>query len=83
MCCISFEAVVSLAIFMHYTHAMYLASSADGSPGDGSNLDDIIASVKDLEITPERIREFLPKVNWDQLASLYLKGRSGAECETR
>ncbi|XP_017973755.1 PREDICTED: myb-like protein L [Theobroma cacao] len=58
-------------------------SSADGSSGDGSNLDDIIATVKDLEITPERIREFLPKVNWDQLASMYVKGRSGAECETR
>ncbi|XVF53813.1 hypothetical protein PTKIN_Ptkin05aG0129100 [Pterospermum kingtungense] len=58
-------------------------SSADGSPGDGSNLDDVIATVKDLEITPVRIREFLPKVNWDQLASLYVKGRSGAECETR
>ncbi|XP_021292351.1 uncharacterized protein LOC110422670 isoform X2 [Herrania umbratica] len=58
-------------------------SGADGSSGDGSNLDDIIATVKDLEITPERIREFLPKVNWDQLASMYVKGRSGAECETR
>ncbi|XWS50801.1 hypothetical protein CRYUN_Cryun12cG0119900 [Craigia yunnanensis] len=58
-------------------------SSSDGSSGDGSNLDNIIATVKDLEITPERIRGFLPKVNWDQLASLYVKGRSGAECETR
>ncbi|XVF12614.1 hypothetical protein REPUB_Repub08aG0134200 [Reevesia pubescens] len=57
--------------------------SSDGPSGDGRNLDDIIATVKDLEITPERIREFLPNVNWDQLASLYVKGRSGAECETR
>ncbi|XP_022738805.1 uncharacterized protein LOC111291381 isoform X2 [Durio zibethinus] len=56
--------------------------SSDGSSGDGSNLDNIIATVKDLEITPEMIREFLPKVNWDQLASLYIKGRSAAECES-
>ncbi|TYH98359.1 hypothetical protein ES332_A12G304700v1 [Gossypium tomentosum] len=58
-------------------------STSDGSPQDGNNLDGIIATVKDLEITPERIREFLPKVDWNQLASFYVKGRSGAECETR
>lgn len=29
------------------------------------------------------IREFLPKVNWDQVASMYVQGRSGAECEAR
>ncbi|OMO70040.1 hypothetical protein CCACVL1_19130, partial [Corchorus capsularis] len=58
-------------------------SSSDVSYEDGRYLDNIIATVKDLEITPQRMREFLPKVNWDQLASLYVKGRSGAECETR
>ncbi|KAK8569436.1 hypothetical protein V6N13_046491 [Hibiscus sabdariffa] len=58
-------------------------SILDGSPQDGNNLDSIIATVKDLEITPERIREFLPNVDWNQLASLYVKGRSGPECETR
>ncbi|KAK8267315.1 hypothetical protein V6Z11_D12G301200 [Gossypium hirsutum] len=58
-------------------------STSDGSPQDGNNLDGIIATVKDLEITPERIREFLPKVDWNQLASFYVKGRCGAECETR
>ncbi|XVE58834.1 hypothetical protein DITRI_Ditri04bG0200700 [Diplodiscus trichospermus] len=58
-------------------------SSSDGTSGDGSNLDDLIEAVKDLEITPETIREFRPNVNWDQLASLYVKDRSGAECETR
>ncbi|KAK8324543.1 hypothetical protein V6Z11_A12G309400 [Gossypium hirsutum] len=58
-------------------------STSDGSPQDGNNLDGIIATVKDLEITPERIREFLPKVDWNQLASFYVKGHSGAECETR
>lgn len=40
-------------------------------------------SIKDLKITPENIREFLPKVNWEQLASMYVMGRSGAECEAR
>ncbi|XVE63992.1 hypothetical protein DITRI_Ditri07aG0065100 [Diplodiscus trichospermus] len=58
-------------------------SSSDGFSGDGSNLDEIIAKIKDLEITPEKIREFLPKVSWDHLASLYIKCRSGAECESR
>nr|KYP65518.1 Myb-like protein L [Cajanus cajan] len=51
--------------------------------GDANDMDNIIASVKDLEITPERIREFIPKVNWDQLASMYVAGRTGAECESR
>jgi myb proto-oncogene protein len=46
-------------------------------------LDSILASIRDLEITPEKIREFLPRVNWDQLASSYVAGRSGAECEAR
>jgi len=46
-------------------------------------MDSLILSVKDLEITPERIREFLPKVNWDRLASMYVAGRTGAECESR
>jgi len=46
-------------------------------------MDSIIASVKDLEITPERIRKFLPKVNWDLIASMYVGGHTGAECESR
>ncbi|GLT63532.1 hypothetical protein SLA2020_360910 [Shorea laevis] len=58
-------------------------SGSEGSWRDGSNLDDILASIKDLEITPERIREFLPEVNWDQLALMYAPGHSGAECEAR
>jgi len=46
-------------------------------------MDNLIESVKGLEITPARIREFLPKVNWDRLASMYATGRTGAECESR
>jgi len=42
-----------------------------------------MASVKDLEVTPERIRNFLPKVNWDLIASMYVGGHTGAECESR
>ncbi|KAL2321132.1 hypothetical protein Fmac_030101 [Flemingia macrophylla] len=56
--------------------------SLEGSFGDANDMDNIIASVKDLEITPERIREFLPKVNWDQLASMHVAGRTAAECES-
>lgn len=51
--------------------------------GQANDMDNIIASVKDLEVTPERIRKFLPKVNWDLIASMYVGGRTGAECESR
>ncbi|PIN22504.1 hypothetical protein CDL12_04778 [Handroanthus impetiginosus] len=59
-----------------------LLSEADGSY-DSSNVDSIIVSIKDLDITPEKIRSFLPKVNWEQLASMYVPSRSGAECQAR
>ncbi|XP_042375358.1 uncharacterized protein LOC121969347 isoform X2 [Zingiber officinale] len=36
-----------------------------------------------LEFTPEMCRSFIPMVNWDRLASMYILGRSGAECEAR
>ncbi|XP_038905717.1 uncharacterized protein LOC120091681 isoform X2 [Benincasa hispida] len=58
-------------------------SGLQGFSADSDDLDNILASIKDLDITPEKIREFLPKVNWDKLASMYLHGRSGAECEAR
>nr|GEV48089.1 myb domain protein 4r1 [Tanacetum cinerariifolium] len=50
---------------------------------NSSNLDRMITRIKKREITPEEIRSFLPKVNWEQLASMYLTGRSGPECESR
>lgn len=62
---------------------MVFSSGLQGLSADSDDLDNIFASIKDLDITPERIREFLPKVNWDKLASFYLGGRSGAECEAR
>ncbi|KAH9802086.1 Myb domain-containing protein 4r1 [Citrus sinensis] len=58
-------------------------SVPEGSATDTNSLDSILASIKDLEVTPEMIRDFLPKVNWDQVASMYVQGRSGAECEAR
>ncbi|KAF9591758.1 hypothetical protein IFM89_007088 [Coptis chinensis] len=53
------------------------------SAGDSSTLDNMIASITDLEFPPENVRSFLPKVDWERLASLYVVGRSGAECEAR
>ncbi|XP_071901780.1 uncharacterized protein [Coffea arabica] len=60
-----------------------LLSDGDGSFDDSDNLDSIVASIRDLDITPDKMRQFLPKVNWDELASMYLPGRSGAECQAR
>ncbi|XP_056859065.1 uncharacterized protein LOC108839435 isoform X2 [Raphanus sativus] len=48
--------------------------------GCSDDIDTILESVSNLEITPEMIRQFLPKVNWDQLD---IKNRSAAECEAR
>lgn len=62
---------------------IYLLHSSECLPGDANDMDNLIESVKGLEITPARIREFLPKVNWDRLASMYATGRTGAECESR
>ncbi|KAH6795019.1 hypothetical protein C2S52_005496 [Perilla frutescens var. hirtella] len=57
-------------------------SEADGSY-DSSNVDSIMKSIKDLDITPERMRSFSPKVNWEQLAAMYVPGHTGAECQAR
>lgn len=51
--------------------------------GDSNEFDNMIVSIRDHDITSENIRSFLPKVNWEQLASMYVMGRSGAECESR
>ncbi|XP_064982257.1 uncharacterized protein LOC135582744 isoform X1 [Musa acuminata AAA Group] len=40
-------------------------------------------TLSDLEFTPEKIRSFMPLVNWNRLASMYVMGRSGTECEAR
>nr|GLL37599.1 uncharacterized protein LOC109172334 isoform X1 [Ipomoea trifida] len=58
-------------------------SDMNGSFGDMTNIDSNILSIRDLDITPEMMRLFLPKVNWDCLASMYVPRHSGAECQTR
>ncbi|KAK4750999.1 hypothetical protein SAY87_004481 [Trapa incisa] len=50
--------------------------------GDANTFEHVLSSIRDIEISPEEIREFLPRVNWDQLAE-HVPGRSGAECEAR
>ncbi|KAI3921949.1 hypothetical protein MKX01_005638 [Papaver californicum] len=64
---------------------MLLQESIEGfsTSGDSNDLDDIMASIADFEVTPENVRTFLPKVDWERLASTYVTGRSGAECEQR
>lgn len=64
---------------------MYRTSfySSEGLRGNAVDMDNIIASIEDLEVTPEMIRNFLPKVNWDLIASMYVGGHTGSECESR
>ncbi|XP_010506400.1 PREDICTED: snRNA-activating protein complex subunit 4-like isoform X2 [Camelina sativa] len=57
--------------------AIEQSSDLEGSTYD---IDAINESIRNLEITPEMIRQFLPKINWD---SLDIKDRSAAECEAR
>ncbi|KAG7577688.1 Homeobox-like domain superfamily [Arabidopsis thaliana x Arabidopsis arenosa] len=57
--------------------AIEQSSDLEGSTYD---IDTINESIGNLEITPEMIRQFLPKINWD---SLDIKDRSAAECEAR
>ncbi|MCD7446665.1 Myb-like DNA-binding domain protein [Datura stramonium] len=52
-------------------------SDGDGCSRKSGDLDGLIGSIRDHVITPETMRLFLPKVNWDQVASMYLSGRSG------
>ncbi|KAL1804794.1 hypothetical protein ACET3Z_027862 [Daucus carota] len=64
---------------------MLLQKTYENAEGfsDSNEFDSIVASISDHDITDENLNEFLPKVNWEQLASMYTKGRSGAECEAR
>ncbi|CAN1265596.1 Myb-like protein L [Linum perenne] len=57
--------------------------SCSGHDGDSDELDRRIKAVSDLEITPEIMKQFLPKVDWNELASRNLEGRSGPECQAR
>ncbi|CAH8277254.1 unnamed protein product [Arabidopsis lyrata] len=59
------------------SEAIEQSSDWEGSTYD---IDTINESIGNLEITPEMIRQFLRKINWD---SLDIKDRSSAECEAR
>ncbi|XP_065011851.1 uncharacterized protein LOC103989572 [Musa acuminata AAA Group] len=61
-------------------NSMNMESDAEGITD--SNLMSAI-TLSDPEFTPEKIRSFIPLVNWNRLASMYAMGRAGAECEAR
>ena len=67
----------------HIPDPISFGSGSERSFEDPNDFDNIMGSITDLEIPPENIRLFLPKVNWEQLASMYVTGRSAAECEAR
>ncbi|KAK9929564.1 hypothetical protein M0R45_026658 [Rubus argutus] len=63
---------------------MVLQSSySEIQDSNNDDIDKILCSIKDVEITPYSLREFLPKVNWQQLAAMYVPSRSGEECKAR
>ncbi|VFQ95987.1 unnamed protein product [Cuscuta campestris] len=66
-----------------FRRSIDLRSDMYESSGDLTDIDNNISSIKDLDITPEMMRLFLPKVNWDRLASMYIPKRTGLECQTR
>ncbi|XP_021743388.1 uncharacterized protein LOC110709474 [Chenopodium quinoa] len=58
------------------------AISAIEESGFDNGVDGMISSIKKLEITPEIIQDFVGKVDWNQLASMFPR-RSREECEAR
>uniref|UniRef100_A0A803MXY1 Uncharacterized protein n=1 Tax=Chenopodium quinoa TaxID=63459 RepID=A0A803MXY1_CHEQI len=58
------------------------AVSAIEESGFDNGVDGMISSIKKLEITPEIIQDFVGKVDWNQLASMFPR-RSREECEAR
>eukprot|EP01018_Ginkgo_biloba_P008247 Gb_30719 [translate_table: standard] len=63
-------------------HAMDLLISQENLE-DASLLDEEISAISQTEISAEDIRTFLPEVDWERLASTYVAGHSGADCEAR
>ncbi|KAJ0575896.1 putative transcription factor MYB-HB-like family [Helianthus annuus] len=57
-----------------------LLSGGDADPSCWVNM---VAQIKDHKITHEEIKSFLKDVSWKDVASMYVTGRSGAECESR
>ncbi|GAB2269943.1 hypothetical protein Dimus_004861 [Dionaea muscipula] len=74
-------------ILQQFQKLLFLCSTNDESlymaPQHGNNVDQMMSSIRDVEITPAKMRMILPKVDWEQLASMYVPRHSGAECEAR
>ncbi|XP_042502214.1 snRNA-activating protein complex subunit 4 isoform X2 [Macadamia integrifolia] len=68
---------------MLFDKSLVLYSGSEGSSAASDAVDSIIASITDLEFSPEILRSFFPKIDWLRLASMHFMGRSGAECEAR
>ncbi|CAI9261822.1 unnamed protein product [Lactuca saligna] len=54
-----------------------------GEDVDCHDMDNMLTEITHREISAEEIRSFLPKVNWERLASMYVIARSGPECQSR
>ncbi|PKA50152.1 Myb-related protein 3R-1 [Apostasia shenzhenica] len=68
-----------------YQEMLFLNSMNFGSNFEGS-VDSVVMSTFsgiDHQLSPEILRAFLPLINWDRLASMYLPQCSGPECESR
>jgi len=50
---------------------------------DSALLDDQISAVSQIEVKSEDIRLFLPQVDWERLASIYVAAHSSADCQAR
>ncbi|GAB2248907.1 hypothetical protein Droror1_Dr00012266 [Drosera rotundifolia] len=74
-------------IIQQYRQLLFLGSTNDQSLSaasqHGMDVDKMMSSIRDVEVTPEEMRMILPKVDWDQLASMYVPRHSGPECEAR
>ncbi|XP_078439028.1 myb domain protein 4r1 isoform X2 [Wolffia australiana] len=70
-------------IKQQYQERAFLASM-EISDDPGGGLENPIDYFRNkLGVSADDIRFFLRMVDWDRLASMYLPGRSGAECESR
>ncbi|RWW58990.1 hypothetical protein BHE74_00034092 [Ensete ventricosum] len=72
-------------IKQQYQEMLILNSMNMESDVDGITNSSIMSAttLSDFEFTPEKIRSFMPLVNWNRLASMYVMSRSGTECEAR
>ncbi|KAG0497184.1 hypothetical protein HPP92_001875 [Vanilla planifolia] len=72
-------------IKQQYQEMLFLNSMNFGNDFSGGSIDSIIMSTfggSDHQVTPKTLRSFLPLVNWDRLASMYLPQRSGPAWHT-